>query len=104
MDTASDAASDDPVLAREDRVVVGGAVLTSGHPVAVTGLRGHFVFQAVVVNRRTGAKWANVFGGPAGRERVRSVPLERLRPAAGGRSRPRPEQLSLDLGPRVGGP
>ncbi|HZT65035.1 MAG TPA: hypothetical protein VFA11_04530 [Acidimicrobiales bacterium] len=103
MDRASNPTPNDQVLAREERVLVGETVLHAGQAVAVTGLRGQFVFQAVVVNRRTGARWANVFGGPKGRERVRSVPPDRLRPASPARGGPRPEQLTLELGPRLPG-
>ena len=90
-----------PALARQDEVWVGERLVVSGHPVGVSGIRGRFVFKEVVVNLRTGQRWANVFGGPTGRERARSVTVDRLRPA------PHPErpaeQLVLDLGPRLPG-
>ena len=103
MDDGTDQAWDPggPGLERRAEVWVGDRRYAAGHPVAVAGIRGRFLFQEVVVNRRTGQRWANVFAGPAGRERARSVTVDRLRPPAGPDTHA--EQLVLDLGPRLPG-
>jgi hypothetical protein len=82
-------------VVRHRQVLVGRRLLRSGDRVSVTGLRGSFTFRSLVTNRNTGQRWADLYGGTPGRERARSVEVERLRPL------PRPKggvQLSLDEG------
>jgi len=91
----------DPVLERRDSMPIGTAVVRAGEAVDVAGWRGRFTFQELVTNTATGQQWANVFGGPPGRERARSVSPDRVRRAPGSRTA---VQLALELGPRPPGP
>ena len=50
----------------------------NGDPISIVGEAGVFTFLSVRVDKDGQPRWANVWGGPAKQEMMRSFPLEKL--------------------------